>query len=73
MDEIVHEQTIICRQSFASHVVGSLPVKGIIIITKMIIIIIVIIIVLYGGSNFFIWMKSYGVTIQLTPLQQHFL
>ena len=73
MDEIVHEQTIICRQSFASHVVGSLPVKGIIIITKMIIIIIVIIIVLYGGSNFFIWMKSYGVTIQKTPLQQHFL
>ena len=73
MDEIVHEQTIICRQSFANHVVGSLPVKGIIIITKMIIIIIVIIIVLYGGSNFFIWMKSYGVTIQKTPLQQHFL
>ena len=79
MDDIVHEQTIICRQSFASHVVGSLPVKGIIIITIMIIIIIVIIIiiiiiiVLYGGSNFFIWMKSYGVTIQKTPLQQRFL
>ena len=85
MDDIVHEQTIICRQSFASHVVGSLPVKGIMIITIMIIIIIVIIvmiiiiiiiitiIVLYGGSNFFIWMKSYGVTIQKTPLQQRFL
>ena len=83
MDDIVHEQTIICRQSFASHVVGSLPVKEIMIITIMIIIIIVIIviiiiiiiiiIVLYGGSNFFIWMKSYGVTIQKTPLQQHFL
>ena len=77
MDDIVHEQTIICRQSFASHVVGSLPVKGIIIITIMIIIIVIIIIIiivgLYGGSNFFIWMKSYGVTIQLTPLQQHFL
>ena len=79
----MHEQTIICRQSFASHVVGSLPVKGIMIITIMIIIIIVIIviiiiiiiiiIVLYGGSNFFIWMKSYGVTIQKTPLQQRFL
>ena len=76
----MHEQTIICRQSFASHMVGSLPVKGIIIIiTIMIIIIIVIIIiiifiiVLYGGSNFFIWMKSYGVTIQMTPLQQRFL
>ena len=24
---MVHEQTIICRQSFASHVVSSLPVK----------------------------------------------
>ena len=91
MDDIVHEQTIICRQSFASHVVGSLPVKRNNNNTNndnnyyccyyyyyyyyyyYIIIIIIIIIVLYGGSNFFIWMKSYGVTIQLTPLQQHFL
>ena len=44
-----------------------------IIIIVIIIIIIIIIIVLYGGSNFFIWMKSYGVTIQKTPLQQRFL
>ena len=47
MDDIVHEQTIICRQSFASHVVGSLPVKEIMIITIMIIIIIVIIVINY--------------------------
>ena len=29
LDSIVHEQTIICRQLFAGHVVGSWPVKEI--------------------------------------------
>jgi len=43
------------------------------IIIIIVINIIIIIIVLYRGSNFFIWMKSYDVTIQMTPLQQHFL
>ena len=27
MDDIAHEQTIICRQLFAGHVLGSLPMK----------------------------------------------
>ena len=29
LDSIVHEQTIICRQLFAGHVVGSWPMKEI--------------------------------------------
>ena len=27
LDDIAHEQAIICRQLFAGHVVGSLPMK----------------------------------------------
>ena len=27
LDDIAHEQTIICRQLFAGHMVGSLPMK----------------------------------------------
>ena len=27
LDDIVHEQTIICRQLFAGHMVGSWPMK----------------------------------------------
>ena len=46
LNGIAHEQTIICRQLFEGHVVGSRPMKRKKDLLRMIIIIIIIIIIL---------------------------
>ena len=50
LDGIAHEQTIICRQLFAGHVVSSRPMKRKKNLLRMIITIVVIFIVVRGIS-----------------------
>ena len=51
LDGIAHEQTIICRQLFAGHVVGSRPMKKKRNLLRMIIAIIIIFIVIVRGIS----------------------
>ena len=51
LDSIAHEQTIICRQLFAGHVVGSWPMKKKRNLLRMIIAIIIIFIVIVRGIS----------------------